>query len=179
MLGAVCPGQLQILFAMSIQPEGRPSTERRRTEAGYNNRGPYRQQPYDSNNLYSQSPNNGYNAPSNPRNRHVGGGSEEQLSNGNLSDSSAGGRYGREKDRSITQDLPVRERSRANGSNGPKRICDKCGEPLLGQFVRAMGGMFHLECFMCRVSAVGSNYIAQTDHSTGLRPNRCIQILSG
>ncbi|KAI4236839.1 MAG: hypothetical protein L6R40_006028 [Gallowayella cf. fulva] len=46
--------------------------------------------------------------------------------------------------------MPVRERSRTNGSSAPKRICDKCGEPLLGQFVRAMGGMFHLECFMCR-----------------------------
>ncbi|KAI4104484.1 MAG: hypothetical protein L6R37_003227 [Teloschistes peruensis] len=41
-------------------------------------------------------------------------------------------------------------RSPTNGSNGAKRICDRCGEPLLGQFVRAMGGMFHLECFMCR-----------------------------
>ncbi|KAL8660947.1 MAG: hypothetical protein Q9202_006071 [Teloschistes flavicans] len=46
--------------------------------------------------------------------------------------------------------MPVRERSRTNGSNGAKRICDRCGESLLGQFVRAMGGMFHLECFMCR-----------------------------
>ncbi|KAI4280523.1 MAG: hypothetical protein L6R38_004385 [Xanthoria sp. 2 TBL-2021] len=135
---------------MSTQPEGRPSTERWRADPSYNNRGPYRQQPHDSNSQYSQPSNNGYNASSNSRNRHGGAGSEEQLSNGNLSDSSAGGRYGRDKDRIVTHNMPVRERSRTNGSNGPKRICDKCGDPLLGQFVRAMGGMFHLECFMCR-----------------------------
>ncbi|KAL9584692.1 MAG: hypothetical protein Q9203_004564 [Teloschistes exilis] len=85
------------------------------------------------------------------RNRYMSaGGGDEQLSNGNLSDSSTGGRPGRDRDRITTQNLPIRERSRTNGSNGAKRICDRCGEPLLGQFVRAMGGMFHLECFMCR-----------------------------
>ncbi|KAF9699417.1 hypothetical protein EKO04_002619 [Ascochyta lentis] len=34
----------------------------------------------------------------------------------------------------------------------PKRagkICGKCGEGLTGQFVRALGGTFHLECFTC------------------------------
>ena len=165
-------------FAMSTQSEGRPPTERRRADAGYSNRGPYRQQPYDSNNQYSQPSNNAYHASSTPRTRHAGG-SEEQLSNGNLSDSSTGGRYGRDKDRIITSDMPIRERSRTNGSSGPKRICDKCGDPLLGQFVRAMGGMFHLECFMCRVS-VGLTLVVgrRTDHPIGLRPNRCLEILS-
>ena len=36
----------------------------------------------------------------------------------------------------------------------PKRsgkICGKCGEGLTGQFVRALGGTFHLECFTCHV----------------------------
>ncbi|KAL8882215.1 MAG: hypothetical protein Q9198_000749 [Flavoplaca austrocitrina] len=134
---------------MSTQSERRPSTERRRADAGYNNKGPYRQPPHDSNNQYSQPSNNAYHASSTPRTRHAGG-SEEQLSNGNLSDSSTGGRYGRDKDRIFTNNIPIRERSRTNGSTGQKRICDKCGDPLLGQFVRAMSGMFHLECFMCR-----------------------------
>ncbi|KAH6638395.1 hypothetical protein C7974DRAFT_423274 [Boeremia exigua] len=34
----------------------------------------------------------------------------------------------------------------------PKRsgkICGKCGEGLTGQFVRALGGTYHLECFTC------------------------------
>jgi hypothetical protein len=52
----------------------------------------------------------------------------------------------------------VRGRSRTNGNGGNRstsgttRICKKCEEPLTGQFVRALGGTFHLECFKCRVS---------------------------
>lgn len=47
-----------------------------------------------------------------------------------------------------------RSRSRTNGSNGKSsnsglRTCKKCGEPLTGQFVRALGGTFHLDCFKC------------------------------
>jgi hypothetical protein len=37
----------------------------------------------------------------------------------------------------------------------PKRsgkICGKCGEGLTGQFVRALGDTYHLECFTCHVS---------------------------
>ena len=47
-----------------------------------------------------------------------------------------------------------RNRSRTNGSNGKStdsrsRLCKKCGEALTGQFVRALGGTFHLDCFKC------------------------------
>lgn len=37
----------------------------------------------------------------------------------------------------------------------PKRskICGKCGEGLTGQFVRALGDTYHLECFTCHVGA--------------------------
>ena len=48
-----------------------------------------------------------------------------------------------------------RSRSRTNGSggrrsaNGQVRTCKKCGESLTGQFVRALGGTFHLDCFKC------------------------------
>lgn len=50
-----------------------------------------------------------------------------------------------------------RSRSRTNGSTQPKspsrsRICVKCNLPLTGQFVRALGGTFHLECFKCKAS---------------------------
>lgn len=47
-----------------------------------------------------------------------------------------------------------RNRSRTrNGrtASGQLRMCKKCGEPLTGQFVRALGGTFHLDCFRCRV----------------------------
>ncbi|KAK2769071.1 rho GTPase activator [Colletotrichum kahawae] len=49
-----------------------------------------------------------------------------------------------------------RERSRSKGrggarsASGQQRICKKCGEPLTGQFVRALDGTFHLDCFKCR-----------------------------
>ncbi|KAJ5592018.1 uncharacterized protein N7459_002387 [Penicillium hispanicum] len=48
----------------------------------------------------------------------------------------------------------ARDRSRASGrphnkSPGSSRLCQKCGEPLTGQFVRALGGTYHLECFRC------------------------------
>ncbi|KAL0938923.1 rho GTPase activator [Colletotrichum truncatum] len=47
------------------------------------------------------------------------------------------------------------ERSRSKGrggrsASGQQRICKKCGEPLTGQFVRALDGTFHLDCFKCR-----------------------------
>ncbi|KAK7719601.1 Rho-type GTPase activating protein Rga1 [Diaporthe eres] len=47
------------------------------------------------------------------------------------------------------------ERNRSRGRNGRQasggqRICKKCGEPLTGQFVRALDGTFHLDCFKCR-----------------------------
>lgn len=48
----------------------------------------------------------------------------------------------------------VRSRNRGPGgrtASGQMRICNKCGEPLTGQFVRALNGTFHLDCFKCRV----------------------------
>ncbi|KAJ2907033.1 rho-type GTPase-activating protein 1 [Zalerion maritima] len=51
-----------------------------------------------------------------------------------------------------------RNRSRPRNNNsvsgrsasGTMRICKKCGEQLTGQFVRALDGTFHLDCFRCR-----------------------------
>ncbi|KAL2891858.1 Rho-type GTPase-activating protein 1 [Ceratocystis lukuohia] len=34
--------------------------------------------------------------------------------------------------------------------SGQARICKKCGQVLTGQFVRALDGTFHLDCFRCR-----------------------------
>jgi len=52
------------------------------------------------------------------------------------------------------RDLPIREKPRSNSSSeGRKtqRVCKKCGELLTGQFVRALEGTFHLDCFRCKV----------------------------
>ncbi|ORY60149.1 RhoGAP domain-containing protein [Pseudomassariella vexata] len=43
-----------------------------------------------------------------------------------------------------------RSRGRGRTGSGQLRICNKCGEPLTGQFVRALDGTFHLDCFKCR-----------------------------
>jgi hypothetical protein len=36
-------------------------------------------------------------------------------------------------------------------ASGQTRVCKKCGLQLTGQFVRALDGTFHLDCFKCRV----------------------------
>lgn len=69
------------------------------------------------------------------------------MSNGARPVSPIDGRNGRETE--LSQDVPLRERSRAENA---ARICTKCGETLEAKYVRALKGTFHLECFMCRVS---------------------------
>lgn len=62
---------------------------------------------------------------------------------------------GREKDGDPPKSSGERERSRnrvSRRASGQLRVCKKCGEPLTGQFVRALGGTFHLDCFKCKVS---------------------------
>jgi hypothetical protein len=53
-----------------------------------------------------------------------------------------------------SRDLAHRDRPRVHTSNSTKReqrTCAACEQPLTGQFVRALNGTFHLECFRCRV----------------------------
>jgi hypothetical protein len=65
----------------------------------------------------------------------------------------------------------VRDRSRTNGNSGNRsasgttRVCKKCEEPLTGQFVRALGGTFHLECFKCRVGGCLRNIMETCEKS--------------
>ncbi|KAK5940538.1 Rho-type GTPase activating protein Rga1 [Knufia obscura] len=60
---------------------------------------------------------------------------------------SSDSRVGRK--RSQEKDGKGRSRSRTNSNKG-HRTCKKCGDPLTGQFVRALGGTFHLDCFKCK-----------------------------
>ncbi|KUJ11057.1 RhoGAP-domain-containing protein [Mollisia scopiformis] len=69
--------------------------------------------------------------------------------------SPSGSASGRERDRDGQPPKTSGERNRSRTRNGRTasgtlRICKKCGEPLTGQFVRALGGTFHLDCFRCR-----------------------------
>lgn len=63
--------------------------------------------------------------------------------NGNENDGDTD-RGGRERNRSRTRN--------GRTASGTLRVCKKCGEPLTGQFVRALNGTYHLDCFKCRVS---------------------------
>ncbi|KAK5092121.1 Rho-type GTPase activating protein Rga1 [Exophiala xenobiotica] len=65
----------------------------------------------------------------------------------NRQSSESASRVGRK--RSQEKDGKGRSRSRTNSNKG-HRTCKKCGEALTGQFVRALGGTFHLDCFKCR-----------------------------
>ena len=63
---------------------------------------------------------------------------------------------GRDRDADTPKSSGERNRSRTRSGktgSGQLRVCKKCGDPLTGQFVRALGGTFHLDCFRCRVCA--------------------------
>lgn len=125
----------------------------------------------------SQTPTSpaGHNSPScdSPRSRH-GGGRNGSVASG-YEGQNPDGRMGRRldtnyspggRDSSAQRDLSAnnwdRSSARDRSRPGPRshnkspgstpRLCKKCGEPLVGQFVRALGGTFHLECFRCEVS---------------------------
>ena len=80
-----------------------------------------------------------------------------------------------------TRDNAARDRSRQEGDGGKsssQRVCLKCNQPLTGQFVRAIGGTFHLECFKCRVSGCAMSIVETLlILRSGLRTSRSIQIL--
>lgn len=60
--------------------------------------------------------------------------------------------------RSMTDPLQNEQHQLQHQQQPPKpkrsgKICGKCGEGLTGQFVRALGGTYHLECFTCHVGS--------------------------
>ncbi|KAF4635516.1 hypothetical protein G7Y89_g2572 [Cudoniella acicularis] len=79
--------------------------------------------------------------------------SSENRNASSPSGSASGRDRDRDGDRDSQKNSGERNRSRPrNGrtASGQLRMCKKCGEPLTGQFVRALGGTFHLDCFRCR-----------------------------
>ncbi|KAK4227214.1 hypothetical protein QBC38DRAFT_196855 [Podospora fimiseda] len=68
-----------------------------------------------------------------------------------------------ERDRSMSRPRGTRTAS------GQVRLCKKCGEPLTGQFVRALDGTFHLDCFRCRDCGqiVASKFFPADDENNG------------
>lgn len=137
--------------------KGRISSERRSGDGDKGPRETYEPPNFPNAHSNSQPMANGRLSTESSRQRFIGISiRDEQMPNGSLPPSPIDGRNGRETEAS--QNMPIRERSRTNGSSGGKsstaalRICSKCNEPLTGQYVRALGGTFHLECFKCQVS---------------------------
>ncbi|KAF9735911.1 hypothetical protein PMIN06_012820 [Paraphaeosphaeria minitans] len=65
------------------------------------------------------------------------------------------------------QQDPAREKPR-----GRSKVCGKCGEGLTGQFVRALGDTYHLECFTCHDCGkiVASKFFPVPDKPPGQYP---------
>ncbi|KAI2629753.1 RhoGAP-domain-containing protein [Hypoxylon sp. NC1633] len=75
---------------------------------------------------------------------------------------------------------PSGERNRSQGrsgrtASGQLRICAHCGESLTGQFVRALEGTYHLDCFKCRDCGqiVASKFFPADDPETGRQYPLC------
>lgn len=126
--------------------------EERASMESYGRHGLADQNGTGSSSLASTGGGTAYDTSTYPTQRNLGAAAEEvHRSNGNLSPSKNNGLGAGDQD---GRDTPKREKSRMNGSAGGKlspKICQKCGEPMNGQFVRAIGGIFHLDCFRCSV----------------------------
>lgn len=99
-----------------------------------------------------------------------------------LAASPTGSASGKDRDGGSQKNSGERNRSRTRngrGGSGQMRICKKCGEPLIAQFVRALGGTFHLDCFKCRVreSCPVCRVHKLTLRFAGLWTNSCFEVL--
>lgn len=145
---------------MSSQPSGRGSGNTRSGPSNYSARDEPRQDQMDPHN--QNSPGMGLRSDGgsvqNPRFQGLATDNANR-SNTSLSASPVNGRGG--QDQNNSRDLTIRANQRPTvgpGNSGgeqiktpAQRICKKCGESLSGQFVRALNGTFHLECFKCQV----------------------------
>ncbi|EFX02458.1 Rho GTPase activator [Grosmannia clavigera kw1407] len=87
------------------------------------------------------------------------------------------GDRGRNMDRGRDRELEPRpssdrkhsQQGSSRTASGLPRTCNKCGEPLTGQFVRALDGTFHLDCFRCQDCGqiVASKFFPASDTNDG------------
>lgn len=61
-------------------------------------------------------------------------------------------RYERQLDPNTESESKQRSKRKPSGQ---QRTCGKCQKHLTGQFVRALGDTYHLECFTCNVRLFG------------------------
>lgn len=91
----------------------------------------------------------------NMQNSRANGGSNGNGLTSNAPNTSGGDLSAIERDADGNRINGDRNRSRNRSgrrTSGTLRVCKKCGQPLTGQFVRALDGTFHLDCFRCAVS---------------------------
>ncbi|QIW96957.1 hypothetical protein AMS68_002475 [Peltaster fructicola] len=64
------------------------------------------------------------------------------------------------------------QQRRPSGGQQQQRLCGKCGRNLTGQFVRALGDTYHLECFTCHDCGkiVASKFFPVPDHPPNQYP---------
>lgn len=136
---------------MGPQPEGGPSFDMAARPGGEGRNYGGQQQPEDNRRYQDRDVPQDQLLP-----RPNGGFASENRTAGSPSGSASG----RERDWAPDQHKQSDERSRSRTRNGRNasgqnsRQCNKCGENLTGQFVRALGGTFHLDCFRCQVCKV-------------------------
>ncbi|CAN6674486.1 hypothetical protein TRVA0_054S00848 [Trichomonascus vanleenenianus] len=82
-----------------------------------------------SNNIASNSSDNNNNN------------SKEESKEGSNKESKDGRKDGKEGD--------GKDASKGIEKRRPTKICKQCGEPISGQFVRALGAAYHIDCFVC------------------------------
>lgn len=61
--------------------------------------------------------------------------------------------------------------AKVNGSATPPALCAKCDLPMTGQFVRALGTVYHLDCFRCMVSLFALAVLALLSPAMVLTPH--------
>lgn len=57
-----------------------------------------------------------------------------------------------ERSRNVSGEAEPKRKEQKRRPSGQQRTCGKCQQHLTGQFVRALGDTYHLECFTCHVS---------------------------
>lgn len=144
---------------MNPQSEDR-SIDSRPRGGSYGGRGAQPKRSLETSNQHQQNDGYNYGVPDVQRQRFMSPAVRDgQTSNSSQPPSPIEARNG---EREGSFNLPIRERPRTDSNiganrqskpqNGNLRICLKCNDPLTGQFVRALGATFHLECFKCQVS---------------------------
>ena len=139
----------------------------------------HKQRPYDA------SPERSYSSTSNrhPNNNSNDTARQQTLDSSDPRDTAASPQEQETKREDPDNVLFVgreKDRSQKRRPSGQTRLCGKCGQQLMGQFVRALGDTYHLECFTCKVRF--SPFVLNPTSiltCAGLRQDSGLQILSG